>query len=133
MLAGSDAEAAWPERAPVIPGVAFLEGAAAAMRTDAAFLVLVPETVPGVAVRPVGGGCPEADAALASASGAPFGSSGGVCMASAAGVALTRAFVSAGGAARPFALAFFAAPAAPAAPARGDLFTAFPAGARGAT
>jgi len=125
VLAGSSADAAWPERAPVIPGVAFLEGAAPVGETGAAFLILASGSAPDVAVRPVRG-----------------------C--GAAGVAFARA-VPARGAARPCAFtscASFAAPAAPrdlAAPARGDLaaavfaaalataFTALAAGARGAT
>ncbi|MCG5072883.1 hypothetical protein [Paraburkholderia tagetis] len=94
VLAGANADMAGPERAPVIPGVAFFEVAASAVRADAAFFMLVPEVTAGVAFA---------------------------CA------------VPVRGAVRPLS---FAAPAAPrglAALARGDLVSAFPAGARGAT
>lgn len=55
MLAGSDAAWAWPERAPVEPGVAFLEGAASVVVADAAFSMRVSESAAGVAfARAVG-------------------------------------------------------------------------------
>jgi hypothetical protein len=41
VLAGSAATAAWPERAPVMAGVAFLEDAASVGGTGAAVLMLV--------------------------------------------------------------------------------------------
>ncbi|NLP62112.1 hypothetical protein [Paraburkholderia sacchari] len=114
VLAGPIADAAGPERAPVRPGVAFLESSAPVGWTGAALLVMVLRMF-----VPASGACSR------------FGA--------AAGVALARA-VPARGAARPCSFTAFAAPAAPrglAAPARGDLpaaaFATFPAGARGAT
>ncbi|WP_028217830.1 hypothetical protein [Paraburkholderia oxyphila] len=49
VLAGSGADTAWPERAPVKPGVAFFEGAASVGETGAAFLLLVSWSAAGVA------------------------------------------------------------------------------------
>ncbi|MFX1693769.1 hypothetical protein [Paraburkholderia sp. A1RO-5L] len=125
VLAGSHADEAGPERAPVRPGVAFLEGSAPVGWTGAALLV---PTLPALWMFvPASGACSR------------FGA--------AAGVALARA-APARGAARPCSFVAFATPAAPrglAAPARGDLpaaacaaafataFANLAAGARGAT
>ncbi|WP_322059897.1 hypothetical protein [Paraburkholderia sp. J63] len=49
VLAGSTADMAWPERAPVRAGVAFWEGAAPVGETGAALLMLAFGSVTGVA------------------------------------------------------------------------------------
>ncbi|MFC4707234.1 MULTISPECIES: hypothetical protein [Paraburkholderia] len=90
VLAGSNANAAGPERAPVRPGVAFLEGSAPVGWTGAALLAPV---LPALLMF-----------VLASGAGSRSGA--------AAGVAFVRA-LPARDAARPCSFATFAAPAAP--------------------
>ncbi|MCP3714096.1 hypothetical protein [Paraburkholderia sp. CNPSo 3281] len=127
VLAGCAAGADAPERAPGVPGVAFLEDAAGLTRAAAALSTCVVMFDAGVAVRPVGF-CAAVDSAVDCVAAMS------ISAAAAGGASALAVSASAWGAARPFC--FAAAPAALrdfCALARGSLLMAFPAGARGAT